>query len=161
MPPIIDNGSYTHPSFVHVYPNHRYLQPSYAQSGKIIDFKLFRFCFYCISIIVSAPPIMIPSNDPTSIQYAMNQLAALSLQSQNDNSRVLQSNYLRKPFVQSSTHRLICMSNHHQFRSNCSLMANTADKQSTLIENNIISTINNNSEQISLSNATQEKDCLN
>ncbi len=103
---------------------------------------------------------MIPpnNNNPTSIQYATNQLAQLSLQSQYDDSRFLQSNNSIKSFVQSSTNGLNQMSNYHQYRQNRPLNTNNTNKQIAPIDNDIKSTINNNSDQVSLSGSVQDKD---
>jgi hypothetical protein len=93
---------------------------------------------------------MIPPNNATSIQYATNQLAALNLQSQSNNSI--------KSFVQSSSNGFNQMSNYHQYRQTRPLNINHTDKQIPPIENDIKSTINNNSDQISLTGPVQEKD---
>ncbi len=99
-----------------------------------------------------------PNNNPTSIQYTTNQLATLNLQSQYDDARFLQSNNSIKSFVQSSSNGLNQMANYHQYRQIRPLNTNYTDKQLPPIENDIKSTINNNSDQISLSGPVQEKD---
>jgi hypothetical protein len=94
-----------------------------------------------------------PPNNPTSIQYATNQFSTLNLQSQYDESRFSQS----KPFIQSTTNGLHRMPNYHHYRQIRPFNTTTIDKQLPPIENEIKST-NNNSDQISLSGPTQEKD---
>jgi hypothetical protein len=102
---------------------------------------------------------MIPPNNQTSIQYATNQLASLNLQSHYDDSRFSQPNNTIKSFVHSSVNGFTRMPNYHQYRQTRPLNTNNTDKQITPIENDIKSTINNNnSDQISLSGPTQEKD---
>lgn len=102
---------------------------------------------------------MIPPTHSSSIQYATNQLAALSLQSQYDNSRFSQINNSTKPFVQSSTNGFNRNPIYHQYRQNRPVHTNNIDKQSVPIENDIKPTINNKSDhQITLSEPTQEKD---
>ncbi|CAF4041379.1 unnamed protein product [Rotaria sp. Silwood2] len=140
IPPVIDNNPYCQPPFVHLYPTHPYPQTQQT------------------TFIQPAPSFMIPPNNPTSIQYATNQLATLSLQSQYENTRILQSNNSIKPFLQSSTNGLNRMPIYHQYRQNRPLNTNNTDKQLTPIENDIKSTMNNKSDQISLSESTQEKD---
>ncbi|CAF0891362.1 unnamed protein product [Rotaria sordida] len=141
IPPVVDNNNpYSQPPFVHLYPTHSYPQTQQT------------------TFIQPAPSFMIPPNNSTSIQYATNQLATLSLQSQYDNSRFTQSNNIIKPFVQSSTNGLNRMPFYHQYRQNRPLNTNNADKQITPIENDMKSTMNNKSDQISLSESTHEKD---
>ena len=101
---------------------------------------------------------MIPPNNPTSIQYATNQLATLNLQSQYDDSRFLQSNNVIKPFIQSSANGFIRMPDYQQYRQIRPLNTNNTDKQLPPIENDIKSPINYNSDQISLTGPAQEKD---
>ncbi|CAF4291230.1 unnamed protein product, partial [Rotaria sp. Silwood2] len=140
IPPVIDNNPYCQSPFVHLYPTHPYPQTQQT------------------TFIQPAPSFMIPPNNPTSIQYATNQLATLSLQSQYENTRILQSNNSIKPYLQSSTNGLNRMPIYHQYRQNRPLNTNNTDKQLTPIENDIKSTMNNKSDQISLSESTQEKD---
>jgi hypothetical protein len=96
---------------------------------------------------------MIPSNNPTSIQYATNQLASLNIQSPYDDSRFIQSNSSMK------SNGLNQLSNYHhqqqqqQHRQIRPLNPNHTDKQIPPIENDIKST-----DQISLSGPAQEKD---
>jgi hypothetical protein len=81
-----------------------------------------------------------PNNNGTSIQYATNQLATLSLQSQYDESQS----------------RLTQMPIYHQYRQTRPMNTNNTDKQ---IENDIKSTNNNNSDQqIVLPGSAQGKD---
>jgi hypothetical protein len=93
---------------------------------------------------------MVPPNNPTSIQYVTNQLAALNIQSQS------------KSYIQTSSNGLNQISNYHQYRQTRPLNTNHIDKQIPPIENDIKSTINNNnnnnSDQISLAGPVQEKD---
>lgn len=131
--PIIDNKTHFQPPFVHVYPTYHYSQ---AQPTTYIQ---------------SVPSFMIPSNNPTSIQYTTNQLATLNLQSQHDSSRFLPLNNLIKPIVQSSTR----MANYRQSRP---LNTNQTDKQATPIESNLKSLINNDSDQVSLTESAQDND---
>jgi hypothetical protein len=90
--------------------------------------------------------------NPTSIQYATNQLAALNIQSQYEDSRFIQS----KSFASNGLNQL---SNYHQqqqqqqYRQIRPLNPNHTDKQIPPIENDIKST-----DQISLSGPAQEKD---
>lgn len=105
-----------------------------------------------------APSFMIPPNNQASIQYATNQLAALSLQSQYENSRYAQSNNSMKPFFQSSANGYNRMPTYHQYRPNRPVNTNNTDKQLAPIENDIKPTTNNKSDPISLSEPTQDKD---
>ncbi|CAF1107270.1 unnamed protein product [Rotaria sp. Silwood1] len=139
QPSIVDNNPYSQPPFVHLYPTHSYPQTQQT------------------AFIQPAPSFMIPPNNSTSIQYATNQLATLNLQSQYDNLRISQTNNTIKPFIQSSTNGLHRMPIYHHYRQNRPLNTNNIDKQLTPIENDIKSTINNKSEQISLLETTQEK----
>lgn len=109
---------------------------------------------------ILAPSFMIPpNNNPTSIQYATNQLATLSLQSQYDNARFPQSNNSMKPFIQSSTNGLNRMPIYHQYRQNRPVNTNNTDKQSAPIENDVKPTMNNKTDQNTISETTtQEKD---
>jgi len=125
MPHVVDNNPYSQSPYVHLYPTHPY---PHAQQTTYIQ---------------SAPSFMIPPNNPTSIQYATNQLASLNLQSQYDESRFLQS----KSFVQTSSNGL------NQYRQIRPLNTNHTDKQIPPIENDIKST-----DQISLSGSVQDKD---
>ncbi|CAF1530289.1 unnamed protein product [Rotaria magnacalcarata] len=138
MPSGVDNNLYSQPNFVHVYPTHPQTQQT--------------------TIIQPAPSFMIPQNNSASIQYATNQLAALSLQSQYDNSRFSQLNNSIKPFVQSSANGFNRTPIYHQYRQSRPIHANNTDKQLAPIENDIKSTTNNKSDQTSLSEPTQEKD---
>jgi hypothetical protein len=101
-----------------------------------------------------APSFLIPPNNPTSIQYATNQLASLNLQSQYDESRFSQSNNSIKSFV---TNGLNQMSNHPppqpQYRQTRPLNTNHTDKSIPPIDNDMKST-----DPISLSGPVQDKD---
>lgn len=93
---------------------------------------------------------MIPPTNPTSIQYATNQFAALNLQSQSNNSI--------KSFIQSSSSNgFNQIPNYYQYRQTRPFNTNHTDKHIPPIENDIKATINN-SDQISLSGPVQEKD---
>jgi hypothetical protein len=126
-----ENNLYSQTPYVHLYPTHSYphTQPT--------------------TYIQPAPSFM----NPTSIQYATNQLAALNIQSQYEDSRFIQS----KSFASNGLNQL---SNYHQqqqqqqqYRQIRPLNPNHTDKQIPPIENDIKST-----DQISLSGPAQEKD---
>jgi hypothetical protein len=121
-----ENNLYSQTPYVHLYPTHSYphTQPQ--------------------TYIQPAPSFM----NPTSIQYATNQLAALNIQSQYEDSRFIQS----KSFASNGLNQ---HSNYHQpqYRQIRPLNPNHTDKQLPPIENDVKST-----DQISLSGPTQEKD---
>jgi len=128
MPPVVDNNLYSQPPYVHLYPTHSY--PHTPQA----------------TYIQPAPSFLIPPNNSTSIQYATNQLAALNLQSQYDDSRFSQSNNSQKSNGFNHHH-------HPTYRQNRPYTSNPTDKQMSTIENDVKPT-----DQMSLSGSGQEKD---
>ena len=145
MPPVVDNNLYSQPPYVHLYPTHSYPhtpQATYIQPGSIVN-SLYLFPY---SLSFLAPSFLIPPNNSTSIQYATNQLAALNLQSQYDDSRFSQSNNSQKSNGFNHHH-------HPVYRQNRPYTSNPTDKQMSTIENDVKPT-----DQMSLSGSGQEKD---
>ena len=163
MAPVVDNNLYSQPTYTHLYPSPSYPHPQqtgYIQPGSFQSFP-FNFFLSLSSPFFSAPSFVIPPNDPAAIHYATNQLAAMNLQSQPDNSvksfvsNGMNSNANHHHHHHHHQHHQQQQHHHHHRQARQTRPLNTyhIDKTVPPMENELKST-----DPTSLSGSTNEKD---